>query len=137
MIVKCQHCPMWFEDSYRTTICPHDTFAANEGANNFRHHAEAYLGNRPYRSENDKDWDSPTFARIHLGMALDGLSHYHLVHTSDTITRFATRTIDNAPGEARHIVHIYVLSDPEARRRFAAFASRAEFGMKPIPPEFS
>jgi hypothetical protein len=34
---------MAFEDKYRSTICPHDTFAANDGKNNFAHHPEAFL----------------------------------------------------------------------------------------------
>lgn len=42
MIVKCGECSMFFEDEYRSTICPHETFAANDGCNNFAHHPEAY-----------------------------------------------------------------------------------------------
>lgn len=34
---------MSFDDEYRTTICPHETFAANDGANNFAHHPESHL----------------------------------------------------------------------------------------------
>ena len=39
----CDDCNMAFEDVYRSTLCPHDTFAANDGHNNFAHHPEAYL----------------------------------------------------------------------------------------------
>lgn len=43
MIVQCPKCGARFEDQYRTWICPHDTFAANDGRNNFAHHPEAHL----------------------------------------------------------------------------------------------
>lgn len=43
MIVKCQKCAKRFDDEFRTTICPHDTFAANDGYNNFAHHPDSYL----------------------------------------------------------------------------------------------
>ena len=44
MIVTCTRgCGKRFDDEYRTTICPHETFAANDGQNNFAHHPEAYL----------------------------------------------------------------------------------------------
>lgn len=47
MIIKCPLCGMHFEDDYRTWVCPHDTFAANDGKNNFAHHPEAYLSKDP------------------------------------------------------------------------------------------
>ena len=44
MIVTCvRGCGKRFDDEYRTTICPHETFAANDGRNNFAHHPEAHL----------------------------------------------------------------------------------------------
>jgi hypothetical protein len=43
MIVTCQKCQARFDDEYRWTICPHETFAANDGQNNFAHHPESYL----------------------------------------------------------------------------------------------
>lgn len=43
MIVTCSTCRRRFDDEYRWTICPHDTFAANDGKNNFAHHPEAFL----------------------------------------------------------------------------------------------
>lgn len=43
MIVQCALCRMYFEDVYRTTICPHDTFLANDGFNNFAHHPDSVL----------------------------------------------------------------------------------------------
>lgn len=45
MIVQCTRgCGAEFDDEFRDTICPHKTFAANDGHGNFRHHHESYLG---------------------------------------------------------------------------------------------
>ena len=44
MIMQCQTCGIAFDDEFRTTICPHGTFAANDGANNFAHDTTSYLG---------------------------------------------------------------------------------------------
>jgi hypothetical protein len=41
MIIQCQKCKMFFDDEFRTTICPHDTFPANDGNNSFAHHPES------------------------------------------------------------------------------------------------
>jgi len=43
VIVKCETCKRRFDDEYRWTICPHNTFTANDGKNNFAHHPESYL----------------------------------------------------------------------------------------------
>ncbi len=43
MVVKCPKCEIWFNDVYRSTICPHDAFPANDGNNNFHVHDDAYL----------------------------------------------------------------------------------------------
>jgi hypothetical protein len=52
MIAQCNDCQMYFEDCYRSTICPHETFAANDGSNNFAHHPESYLSQiDPYKAE--------------------------------------------------------------------------------------
>lgn len=53
MIVKCTSCLMWFDDSYRFVYCPHDTFAANDGENNFRHHPESYCDSRDPKDRKD------------------------------------------------------------------------------------
>ena len=45
MIVACQTCGLRFEDYYRSTLCPHDAFAANDGNNVFSIHDDAYLEN--------------------------------------------------------------------------------------------
>jgi hypothetical protein len=34
---------MYFDDEFRDTGCPHATFAANDGNNNFSHHPDSYL----------------------------------------------------------------------------------------------
>jgi hypothetical protein len=47
MIVQCFVCQRKFDDEFRTTICPHETFPANDGENNFEHHPESHLD--PYR----------------------------------------------------------------------------------------
>jgi len=49
MIVTCKKCGSRFDDEFRLTFCPHETFAANDGQNNFRHHPEAYL--KPKKKE--------------------------------------------------------------------------------------
>ena len=43
MIVKCIACKRCYDDEFRWTICPHETFAANDGSNNFSHHPESLL----------------------------------------------------------------------------------------------
>lgn len=43
MIVTCQTCSTAYDDAYRWTICPHETFAANDGHNNFAHHPESFI----------------------------------------------------------------------------------------------
>lgn len=44
MIVQCEQCGFYFEDNFRSTICPHGAFPANDGNNNFSVHDGAYLG---------------------------------------------------------------------------------------------
>lgn len=43
MIVKCNTCYKWFNDEFRTTICPHGAFNANDGHNNFAVHEDSYI----------------------------------------------------------------------------------------------
>lgn len=43
MIIRCEKCQVVYDDEFRTTICPHGTFAANDGYNNFAHHPEAFI----------------------------------------------------------------------------------------------
>jgi hypothetical protein len=48
MIVPCARgCGVYFDDEFRTTICPHQTFAANNGLNAFAHHPESYRSTEP------------------------------------------------------------------------------------------
>lgn len=43
MIVQCDRCGAGFDDEYRTYICPHRAFPANDRCNNFVIHEEAHL----------------------------------------------------------------------------------------------
>lgn len=43
MITKCGKCGASYDDQYRYTICPHLTFPANDGYNNFTVYKEAHL----------------------------------------------------------------------------------------------
>ena len=43
MIIQCNHCQVYFEDEFRSTLCPHRAFLANDGRNNFSIHEDAYL----------------------------------------------------------------------------------------------
>lgn len=44
MIVQCGKCNLYLDDEFRTTVCPHKAFNANDGANHFRVVEESYLG---------------------------------------------------------------------------------------------
>ena len=55
MIVSCTYgCGARFDDEFRSTICPHNTFAANDGQNNFAHHPEAYLSKEVTEDKEDE-----------------------------------------------------------------------------------
>lgn len=56
MVVRCSECNRYFDDEFRITYCPHDTFAANDGKNNFAHHPEAVL-TRPFRKLTRDDFE--------------------------------------------------------------------------------
>ena len=43
MIVQCDRCDTKFEDEYRSTLCPHNAFAANDDNNVFTVHNDAYI----------------------------------------------------------------------------------------------
>lgn len=47
MIVKCEECSKHFDDEFRDTTCPHNTFLANDGQNNFKHYPKSYLSSEP------------------------------------------------------------------------------------------
>ena len=56
MVVRCKKCLRSFDDEYRWTICPHETFEANDGNNNFAHHPESHLS--PERRKlTREDWE--------------------------------------------------------------------------------
>lgn len=43
MITKCEKCGAKYEDEYRSIVCPHNAFPANDGNNVFTTHDDAYL----------------------------------------------------------------------------------------------
>lgn len=61
MIVDCTRgCGARFDDEFRTTICPHHTFAANDGQNRFAHHPEAFLETPYDREMKEQETPMPT-----------------------------------------------------------------------------
>ena len=84
MIVTCEKCWMEFDDEFRWTFCPHETFAANDGHNNFAHKPESTLR----RVSRVSTWLIAGFA---LGWLASGLpvvaqAPYRLFGTSSTGT---------------------------------------------------
>lgn len=55
MVVRCLICKVWFDDEFRSTICLHDTFPANDGQNNFEFHEDSYLSET--EPPTDRDWE--------------------------------------------------------------------------------
>jgi hypothetical protein len=47
MIIQCSDCKKHYDDEFRWTQCPHNTFAANDGHNNFKHYSASWLGDKP------------------------------------------------------------------------------------------
>ncbi len=43
MIIKCLDCNKFYDDEFRDISCPHATFLANDGQNNFRHYPQSWL----------------------------------------------------------------------------------------------
>ena len=43
MRVNCPQCKRRFENRYRSVLCPHRAFPANDGHNNFKTHEDAYI----------------------------------------------------------------------------------------------
>ena len=52
MIVECETCKKHFDDEFRVTYCPHHTFSANDGRNNFKHYPGSYISNPVGRVKN-------------------------------------------------------------------------------------
>lgn len=46
MIIRCLTCNRYFDDEFRNIVCPHATFLANDGRNNFNHYPESWLGDK-------------------------------------------------------------------------------------------
>lgn len=51
MIVQCHRCNKYFDDEYRSYVCPHNAFSANNGQNNFTVHDDSYLSPNPPKQE--------------------------------------------------------------------------------------
>jgi hypothetical protein len=56
VIVLCPTCLVQYDDQFRLTLCPHPTFAANDGHNNHKHHPKAYLSTDP---TTQRDYTAP------------------------------------------------------------------------------
>ena len=58
MILQCIECCKYFDDEFRSCNCPHDTFAANDGQNNFKHYTESWLSEQPpiARTAEYREW---------------------------------------------------------------------------------
>lgn len=67
MIVKCESCNKYYDDQFRNTGCPHDTFMTNDGQNQFAKYDWDWLADyeprrgfsdpmfeQGYQSEHDK-----------------------------------------------------------------------------------
>lgn len=54
MIDKCPICERWYEDEYRSKLCPHKAFPANDGNNKFGIHEDAYLADEAPLGLEDK-----------------------------------------------------------------------------------
>lgn len=50
----CSKCAAYFDDEFRTTVCPHGTFPANDGSNNFAHHPESVMQPAPGAKDEDE-----------------------------------------------------------------------------------
>lgn len=57
MIVYCPKCEYYYDDEFRWTLCPHATFLANDGANNFKYHPSSYRSREhPAPSPKGPEW---------------------------------------------------------------------------------
>lgn len=65
MVVTCTHgCGRKFDDEYRTTLCPHDAFLANDGKNHFAVHHDSYLEPTAQQGDVRMSTHSGTIKRI-------------------------------------------------------------------------
>ncbi len=48
MVTTCNACQCRYDDEFRSTICPHDLFPANDGQNNFTVHHESKITPPPF-----------------------------------------------------------------------------------------
>lgn len=54
MIVQCEKCKKFYDDEFRDTGCPHNTFSANDGWNNFKHYPLSWLDDKLPSIENSE-----------------------------------------------------------------------------------
>lgn len=76
MIVECKKCLRAYDDEFRWTICPHETFAANDGNNNFAHNPDAYLS-PPRRKLTKEDWYDCGAPHLRMKMGCDSNEVYN------------------------------------------------------------
>lgn len=93
MIKQCDNCERWFDDAFRTTICPHETFPANVGENRFAHHPESYLSDdSPERvrrhTRRNPSWRRRDWAREYWEAAALGITESHS-YSPDTAAEHA------------------------------------------------
>lgn len=82
MIVECPECHGRYDDTYRWTICPHGTFAANDGQNNFAHHPESYIDAPDYPRKPDGTLDIEEMSRM-IALKLKSSSEFAAECQSD------------------------------------------------------
>lgn len=95
MIVFCSICSRLYDDEFRLTFCPHDTFPANDGHNNFSQHPESVLSEL---TEDIDDMDQ----QISNGTLIKGEAH----HPKSALSKpDENRTVqDVIKGQAPHFV---------------------------------
>lgn len=67
MVVHCDQCCWYFDDEFRSTLCPHKTFPANDGTNRFYHHPRAYLKTIPPPHGGDRQRQASGTDQAHAG----------------------------------------------------------------------
>jgi hypothetical protein len=102
MIVSCDKCGARFDDEYRWTFCPHNTFAANDGRNNFAHHPNSYISPRVQLETN---FTALREAFATVGAAIEGSTRALRVFTTACLGRLWTYHISEniEPGKVMQV----------------------------------
>lgn len=119
MIRFCPDCKATYDDEFRWTICPHETFAANDSQNNFAHHPEAHLKVPLYKIEKDlqKLWDNYQVKPTYMQMKLGNFRKY--IAPRDDLQDYAIKFLEevkDTPDEAIVVItlgHLSLLTDDE------------------------